>query len=69
MFRLFITAFIVCVCVCVSFIFNLYEMMVAYQTYCGNYFVVYINQIIMLYTFNYTVLFVNFFSTKLEEKK
>lgn len=35
-----------------SFFFNLYEIIDVNKTCCGNYFIIYISQIIMLYTLN-----------------
>ena len=42
---------------------NLYEMMDVHQT-----FMTYVNQIIYIYLKNYTVVYVNYISIKLEEK-
>ena len=43
--------------------------LMTYWTYCDNHFMTYVNQIIMLYTLNLYVLYVNHISIKLEEKK
>jgi len=42
-------------------------MMAIHSTYCGHYFMMYVNQIIKLYTS--MMLYVNYISIKLEEKK
>ena len=52
-----------------AFILYLYEMMEAHYTYFGNHFMVWLSQIIILYTVTYSVLCVNNISIKLERKK
>jgi len=36
----------------ISLVLYLYEMMDGYQTYCGDHFVMFVSQIMMLYTLN-----------------
>ena len=43
-------------------------MMDVHQTYSDNHFMTYVNQIIYIYLTNYTVVYVNYISIKLEEK-
>ena len=45
----------------------LYEMVDVEQIYCDNHFMIFVSQIIMLYT--HTLLYVNYILVKLEEKK
>ena len=51
-----------------SFILYLYEMMDAHYTYFGNHVMVWLSQIIILYTVTYSVLCVNYISIKLQRK-
>ena len=50
------------------FLLCLYEQMNGSSTYYGNHLTIYVNQIIMLYTLTYTVMYVDYFSVKLERK-
>ena len=52
----------------ISCISNLYEMMDAHWTDCDNHFVMYVNQIIMLCTFNLAILNVSHTLIKQKEK-
>ena len=51
----------------IFFLPYLYEMMDVYQTYCGHHFTIYVSQTFVTYSLNYTVMYVNYFSIKLEK--
>ena len=54
-------------CFCLLILY-LYEMMDIHSSYCGNHFMICVNEIIMLYTLN-LALCVSYIPVKLEEEK